>query len=217
MSQLRQQMIRAMDLSNLSDNTQRRYLSAVSGLAKHYHQSPDQLTKEMIEDYLLYLKNDKGNAPNTCASNLSGLRFFYNHVLEQDISIEYSLSRNVQKLPTVLPQEDIWKIISAADNLKHRLILMTTYSAGLRACEVTTLKPEHIESKKMLIKVEGKGRKERYTLLSKMLLSELRSYYKAQRPQNYLFPSGHKKHQALCYGSVYRYYAGFPKQPFCVY
>jgi site-specific recombinase XerD len=206
MSQLRQQMIRAMDLSNLSDNTQRRYLSAVSGLAKHYHRSPDQLTEEMIEDYLLYLKNDKGNAPNTCASNLSGLRFFYNHVLKQDISIEYSLSRNVQKLPTVLPQEDIWKIISAAGNLKHRLILMTTYSAGLRACEVTALKPEHIESKKMLIKVKGKGRKERYTLLSKMLLGELRSYYKAQRPQNYLFPSSHKKHQALCYGSVYNIY-----------
>ena len=207
MSELRQQMIRAMDLSNLSDNTQRRYLSAVSGLAKHYHQSPDQLTKEMIEDYLLYLKNDKGNAPNTCASNLSGLRFFYNHVLKQNISIEYSLSRKVQKLPTVLPQEDIWKIISAADNLKHRLILMTTYSAGLRACEVRLLKPEHIESKKMLIKVEkGKGRKERYTLLSKTLLGELRSYYKAQRPQNYLFPSSHQKHQALCYGSVYSIY-----------
>ena len=63
MSQLRQQMIRAMDLSNLSDNTQRRYLSAVSGLAKHYHQSPDQLTKEMIEDYLLYLKMTKAMPP----------------------------------------------------------------------------------------------------------------------------------------------------------
>ena len=133
MTQLRQQMIRAMDLHNLSDNTQRRYLSAVSGLAKHYHKSPDQLSKEMIEDYLLYLKNDKGNAPNSCASDLSGLRFFYNHVAPQQICIEYSLSRNVQKLPTVLPQQDIWSIINATDNLKHRLILMTTYSAGLKA------------------------------------------------------------------------------------
>ena len=207
MSELRQKMIRAMDLSNLSDNTQRRYLDAVSGLAKHYHRSPDQLTKEMIEDYLLYLKNDKANAPNSCASTLSGLRFFYNHVAQQQILIEYSLSRKVQKLPTVLPQEDIWNIINATDNLKHRLILMTTYSAGLRACEVRVLKPEHIESKKMLIKVEkGKGSKERYTLLSKMLLSELRDYYKTFRPQTYLFPSGYKKHQALCYGSVYSIY-----------
>ena len=127
MSELRQKMIRAMELENLSDNTQRRYLDAVTGLAKHYRQSPDQLAKEMIEDYLLYLKNDKGRAPNSCASELSGLPFFYNHVVEQKICIEYSLKRKVKKLPTVLAQEDIWDIINAADNLKHRLILMTTY------------------------------------------------------------------------------------------
>jgi len=205
MSKLREQMIRAMELRNLSDNTQRGYLSAVSGLAKHYRQSPDQLTKEMIEDYLLYLKNDKGGAPNSCASALSGLRFFYKHVAQQQILIEYSLSRKVQKLPTVLPQQDIWKIIHATDNLKHRLILMTTYSAGLRSCEVRMLKPEHIESKKMLIKVEkGKGSKERYTLLAKRLLPELRHYYKTCRPKTYLFPSSykHKKHQPLSYESV---------------
>jgi site-specific recombinase XerD len=209
MSELRQKMIRAMELENLSDNTQRRYLDAVSGLVKHYHRSPDQLTKEMIEDYLLYLKNDKANAPNSCASTLSGLRFFYNHVAQQQILIEYSLSRKVQKLPTVLPQEDIWKIINATDNLKHRLILMTTYSAGLRSCEVRMLKPEHIESKKMLIKVEkGKGGKERYTLLAKRLLPELRHYYKKFRPKTYLFPSSykHKKHQPLSYGSVRNLY-----------
>jgi len=205
MSELRQKMIRAMELENLSDNTQRRYLDAVSGLAKHYHRSPDQLSKEMIEDYLLYLKNDKAYAPNSCASTLSGLRFFFNHVAQQQILIEYSLSRKVQKLPTVLPQEDICNIINATDNLKHRLILMTTYSGGLRASEVIALKPKNIESKKMLIKVEkGKGGKERYTLLAKRLLPELRYYYKTCQPKTYLFPSSykHKKHQPLSYGSV---------------
>ena len=206
MTELRQKMIRAMELENLSDNTQRRYLAAVTGLAKHYHQSPDQLTKEMIEDYLLYLKNDKANAPNSCASTLSGLRFFLQpRYHEQKILIEYSLSRKVQNLPTVLPQEDIWSIINATDNLKHRLILMTTYSAGLRSCEVRILKPENIESKKMLIKVEkGKGGKQRYTLLAKRLLPELRQYYKKCRPKTYLFTSSykHKKHQPLSYGSV---------------
>ena len=204
MTELRQKMIRAMELGNLSDNTQRRYLDAVTGLAKHYHQSPDQLTKEMIEDYLLYLKNDKGNAPNSCASTLSGLRFFYKNVAEQKISIDYSLARKVQKLPTVLPQEDIENIINASDNLKHRLILMTTYSAGLRASEVIALKPENIDSKRMLIKVRGKGDKDRYTLLAKRLLPELRHYYKKFQPQTYLFPSSykHKKHQPLSYGSV---------------
>ena len=105
----------------------------------------------------------------------------------------------------MLPQEDIDNIINATDNLKHRLILMTTYSAGLRSCEVRMLKPEHIESKKMLIKVEkGKGSKQRYTILAKMLLSELRDYYKKCRPETYLFPSSykHKKHQPLSYESV---------------
>ncbi len=208
MTELRQKMIRAMELGNLSDNTQRRYLDAVTGLAKHYHQSPDQLTKEMIEDYLLYLKNDKGNAPNSCASTLSGLRFFYKRVAEQKISIDYSLARKVQKLPTVLPQEDIENIINATDNLKHRLILMTTYSAGLRASEVIALKPENIDSKRMLIKVRGKGDKDRYTLLAKKLLPELRHYYKKFKPKTYLFPSSykHKKHQPLSYGSVYSIY-----------
>jgi site-specific recombinase XerD len=204
MTELRQKMIRAMELKNLSDNTQRRYLSSVTGLAKHYQQSPVKITKEMIEDYLLYLKNDKGCAPNSCASALSGLRFFYKNVAEQKISIDYSLTRKVQNLPTVLPQEDIVNIIDATDNLKHRLILMTTYSAGLRASEVITLKPENIDSKRMLIKVRGKGDKDRYTLLAKRLLPKLRHYYKKFQPQTYLFPSSykHKKQQPLSYGSV---------------
>ena len=204
MTELRQKMIRTMELRNLADNTQRRYLSAVTGLAKHYQRSPVKITKEMIEDYLLYLKNDKGRAPNSCASALSGLRFFYKHVAEQKISIDYSLTRKVQNLPTVLAQEDIVNIINATDNLKHRLILMTTYSAGLRASEVIALKPENIDSKRMLIKVRGKGDKDRYTLLAKRLLPELRHYYKKFQPQTYLFPSSykHKKHQPLSYGSV---------------
>jgi integrase/recombinase XerD len=135
---------------------------------------------------------------------LSGMRFFYNHVAEHKISIDYSLARKVQKLPTVLPQEDIWNIINSTDNLKHHLILMTTYSAGLRASEVIALMPENIDSKRMLIKVKGKGGKDRYTLLAKRLLPQLRQYYKTYRPQTYLFPSSvkQKKQQPLCYGSV---------------
>ncbi len=209
MSKLRQKMIRAMELKILSANTQRTYLTAVTGITKHYQKSPEKLSKKMIEDYLLYLKNDKGKCPNSCASALSGLRFFYKHVTKQKISIDYSLSRKVRNLPTVLPQEDIFNIINATDNLKHRLILMTTYSAGLRASEVTALKPKHIESKKMLIKVQkAKGGKSRYTLLSKRLLPELRHYYKTYRPKTYLFPSSykHKKHQPLSYESLRNLY-----------
>jgi integrase/recombinase XerD len=80
MTQLRQQMIRAIELKNLSKNTQRAYLAAVTGLAKHDPKSPAQITDKMIENYLLYLKKDKGNAPNSCGSVLTGLRFFYKNV-----------------------------------------------------------------------------------------------------------------------------------------
>jgi len=194
-----------MDLKDLSKHTQRTYLAAVTGLAKHYRQSPDKLTQEMIEDYLLYLKNVKGNAPNTRGTVLTGLRFFYGHVAKKEIPIDHSACRKVRKLPTVLVQEDIWKIISAPENLKHRLILMTTYSAGLRASEVRALKPEHIDSQRMLIKVEnGKGSKDRYSLLSKTLLAELRNYYRKHRPKTYLFPSSFKKNtiKTLSYEAV---------------
>jgi site-specific recombinase XerD len=202
MTELRQKMIRAMELKNLSDNTQRAYLADVTGIARFYNQSPDKFTKEKIEDYLLYLKHDKGNAPNSCYSVLTGLRFFYKYVTEKEIPVTYSIRRTTRKLPQVLTMEEIWKIICSTNNLKHRLILMTTYSAGLRASETINLKAENIDSERMLIKVKGKGGKERYTLLSKRLLPELRHYYKTFPPKTYLFPSGYKKHQTLCYESV---------------
>jgi integrase/recombinase XerD len=209
MTPLRKKMIRAMELRRLSKGTQRCYLSAVKGLASHYHQSPHELTQEMIEDYMLYLKNDKGNSTATCAAVLAGIKFFYRHVADKEISIDSRFSRKRIKLPTVLTQEEIRSIIDAAKNIKHRLLLMTTYSAGLRAFEVTALKPENIDSKRMLIKVErGKGGHQRYTILSKILLGELRQYYKTCKPQVYLFPSRYKNKEEhiLSYTSVKKIY-----------
>jgi len=205
MTPLREKMIRAMELRNLAKNTQRGYLGAVKGLASFYRQSPDKLTKDQIEDYLLYLKNGKGNTTGSCGAVAAGLRFFYTHVIENPIPFDYRIRRKNGKLPTVLSQEDIWKIINATQHLKHRLILMTAYSAGLRAMEVATIKPDHIDAKNMLIKVEqAKGGKERYTVLSSMLLKELRHYYKTCKPSPYLFPSSFKNrdHQPLTYPSI---------------
>ena len=204
MTQLRQKMIRAMELRNLSSNTQRAYLRAVTGIARFYNQSPDKMTKEKIEDYLLYLKHDKGNAPNSCYSVLTGLRFFCKYVTENEMSVTYSIRRTTRKLPQVLTMQEIWKIICSTNNFKHRMILMTTYSGGLRASETINLKPENIDNKTMLIKVKGKGKKDRYTLLSKRLLVELRAYYRAYRPKTYLFPSAFKKEkdQPLSYETI---------------
>jgi len=193
-----------MELKNLSHHTQRAYLAAVTGIARFYNQSPDKMTKEKIEDYLLYLKQDKGNAPNSCYSVLIGLRFFYKYVIENEMPVTYSIRRTTRKLPQVLTMEEIWKIICSTNNFKHRLILMTTYSGGLRASETINLKPRNIDNKTMLIKVKGKGEKERYTLLSKKLLVELRSYYREYRPKTYLFPSAFKKKkdQPLSYETI---------------
>jgi integrase/recombinase XerD len=220
MTELRSKMIKSMELRNLSKNTQRAYLRAVSGLAMHYKKSPDKVSKDMVEDYLLYLKNDKKHASNSVGTAVSGLRFLYNHVLSNAENSPNYAQRRTRKLPVVLTQEEIWKIIDAPDNLKHRLILMTTYSAGLRASEVIALKPKHIDSKRMLILVEdGKGNKDRYTLLSERLLKELRHYYRTFRPKTYLFPSSYKDKDELCYETVRSIYekarkkAGIKKGP----
>ena len=149
MSELRQKMIRAMELKNLSPHTQRAYLAAVKGLVRHYRQSPCVISKEMIEDYLLALK--KTRASNSCGLVLTGLRFFYAHVVEEKLQVDYRMRKKAQRLPTVLTKEQVAAIISACDNLKHRLILMSTYAAGLRASEVAALKPEHIDSERMLV------------------------------------------------------------------
>ena len=203
MSELRQKMVKMMKLRNLGKTSQRSYLAAVKGLTKYHRKSPDEITKEMIEDYLLYLIDEKKRAPEGVAVVVSGLRFFCKHVLSDEQRSPNYGTRRVRKLPTVLTQEEVWRIINAPKNMKHRLLLMTTYSAGLRAGEVIKLKPEHIDSKRMLIKVEkGKGGKDRYTLLSKMLLKELRHYYKKSRPKTYLFPSAYKGRDFLTYETV---------------
>jgi integrase/recombinase XerD len=147
------------------------------------------MTKEMIEDYLLYLKKDEGKALTSIASAITGLRFFYSHVLgNEKLSPRRTFAKTPRKLPTVLSQEEIWSIVNAPDNIKHRLMLMTVYSAGLRASEVLVLKPEHIDSKRMLIKVTGKGGKERYTLLSKKTSPRAARILQDLSTRNFTFP-----------------------------
>jgi len=112
----------------------------------------------------------------------------------------------------VLTKNQVWKIIDGPRNIKHRLALMTTYAAGLRVGELGRLKSEHIDSQRMLIKVvDGKGRKDRYTMQSRMLLEELRRYYQACHPHPYLFPSSIKKGRTSPYPT--KRYAASTKKP----
>ena len=207
MTKLRQKMIRAVELKNFAENTKRSYLQVVSGLANHYKQPPDRITKEMIEDYLLYLQKEKGNASTSRSVVVCGLRFFYHNVVcDQETPPGFDFLIKPKKLPTVISPEQVWRIIHATNTMKHRLVLMAIYSAGLRVSEALALRAEDIDSTRMLIKVEnGKGGKERYSLLSERFLEELRCYYQSFRPQKWLFRPSHTGEQ-LCYHSAYLLY-----------
>lgn len=191
MTELREKMIKAMELRNFSPNTQTAYLSAVVNLAKHYKKSPQEITQDEVEDYLLYLKKERKLSYSTRNQVISGLKFLYNQTLKNpDMELQLPRKKTPVKLPEVLSVDEVSRVINAPSNIKHRLILMTGYSAGLRVGEVVRLELRHIVSARMLILVEdGKGVKDRYTILSKNLLENLRNYWQSYRPTKWLFPS----------------------------
>ncbi len=167
MSELRTKMIKEMDLRDFAPSTQESYLYAVSSLAVHYNKSPDKIKQGEIDDYFLYLKNDKNLESSTRNVAVCGLRFLYKDVLHDDsIILSRPRRRKVTKLPKVLSEEEVRNLIDSADNQKHRLVLLVGYSAGLRVSEAISLKPEHIDSKRMMITIEqSKGYKDRYDKL----------------------------------------------------
>ncbi|MBC2709490.1 MAG: site-specific integrase [Desulfosarcina sp.] len=178
-----------MTLRGFSPKTKQAYVGAVAGLAGYYRKTPDNLDNKQIQAYLLHLIKERGLAWSSCNVVFSGLRCFYGHVLNWE-NTRFSIpSRPRQKkLPLVMSVEDVMRLIDATKSPKNRVLLMTVYGGGLRVGEVVRLKAGHIESERMLIRVEqGKGRKDRYTLLPRRLLTELRAYYAAYRPGEWLF------------------------------
>ncbi len=190
MKPLRQKMINEMKLRRFAPNTQEAYVSAVAGLAKHYKQSPDLLGKEQIQAYLLHLMDDRKLSWGTCNVVVSGLRFFYTQILGLDsMHLGIPPMKTQAKLPSVLSVEEITRLFQCTQNLKHRAILMTTYAAGLRVSELVNLRITDIDSGRMMIRVcQGKGNKDRYTILSTRLLMELRTYWRKYKPHFWLFP-----------------------------
>lgn len=187
MSELRSKMIKAMKLKDFSPRTQKSYLAAVEGLSAFHKKSPDLLNQEEVNDYLLHLK-DAGKSSSTRNVVISGLRFFYENTLERHtIALKFPSRKKPRILPEVLSRREVMKIISTPVDVKHRVVLMLAYSAGLRVSEIAKLKISHIDSEQMVIRIEqGKGMKDRYTLLSMRLLEELRTYWRAYRPERVL-------------------------------
>jgi site-specific recombinase XerD len=168
-------------------------------LAEYYHRSPDRISTEEIQDYVVYLLSERKVAVGTCHAIITALRFFYIVTLEQNgASVTIPQIKRETRLPEILGSEQLERVFAAPRNLKHRMLLMTAYGGGLRVSELVHLKVTDIHSDRMMIRVDqGKGKKDRYTLLSKRLLCELRTYWKIKRPAVWLFP-GIKRHKPLC-------------------
>jgi integrase/recombinase XerD len=192
MSQLRQQMIRVLELHRKSPDTIKPYVTAVAQLAQYYRRSPDQISLDEIRGFLHHLITVRKLATSTCNQRIAAFNFFYRHVLGRvDFQLNVPLKRS-GRLPEPLSRSEVARLIDASTNLKHSALMMTAYGGGLRVGELVRLKPADIHSDRMLIRIDqGKGKKDRYTLLSPRLLSELRRYYLAYRPVNWLFTNRH--------------------------
>lgn len=189
-----------MQLRNFAAGTQKGYIAAVAGLAKYYRQSPETIGPKQIQDYVLYLFRESKLATGSCHCIFTGLRFFYTVTLGRDSSsIPLPPTKKITTLPEILSVEEIERLFSVTQNPKHRVMLMAAYSGGLRVSELVKLKITDIHSDRMMIRVDqGKGRKDRYTLLSKRLLEELRSYWIINKPQVWLFPGRSNDRPGSC-------------------
>ena len=203
MTSLRQRMTEDMQVRNLALNTQTSYVQQVSLFARHFDKSPEQLGPEDIRAYQVYLTNEKKLAPGSVLIAVAALRFLYKVSLKKDWSFEDVIPapKKPQKLPVVLSPEEVLQFLGCVGSTKHRAILTTCYAAGLRISEAVRLKPADIDSQRMVIRVDqGKGQKDRYVMLSPKLLEILRSYWRAARPKEWLFPgdmTGQPHHQKI--------------------
>ena len=188
MTPLRARMIRELELQRKSPNTIKPYLLAVEDLAKHYGRSPDLLSIEEIRDYVHHLIAVRKLASSTVNQRICGIRFLFQQVLGQRDFRLFAPMKRSGYLPEPLARTEIQALLGATRNQKHRVMLMTAYGGGLRVSELVNLKPVDIHSQRMMIRVNrGKGKKDRYTLLSQRLLQELRAYWASYRPDSYLF------------------------------
>lgn len=192
MTRLRKMMLEELERRNYSQSTTRTYLHTVEDFARYFHRRPDQLGTEHIREYQAHLFSKRKLAPNTVTQRLAALRFFFIKTLRKPWSVtETPYPKKVFRLPAILSQEEVAQLIDSADTPYHRMVLMTLYATGVRRAELTHLKLSDIDSKRMVIHVQGgKGRKDRDVMLSPKLLDALREHFRSLRrkPRVWLFP-----------------------------
>lgn len=199
MGALRKQMDDDMVLRGMAQRTRETYLSAVAAMAKYYRRSPDEVSEVEVQRYLLHLIQERKLAWSSCNIAVNALKFCYHVTLKRPrAQFDIPSARQPQKLPQILAREEVARLIELTTNVKHRAMLMSAYGAGLRVSELCHLKLGDIDSARMMIRVEqGKGAKDRYTLLSPRLLRELRRYWALYRPQAWLFSATREPDQPV--------------------
>jgi site-specific recombinase XerD len=190
MTQLRQRMLEELQRRNYSAGTIGLYLRHVAQFAQHFHRSPDQLGAEDIRRYQLFLIQEKKLAWSSYNQIVCALRFFYAKTLKRAFLLQdIPFPRQEQRLPLILSQEEVARILTIPPHLKSRALLMTIYAAGLRRSEAARLRVSDIDSARMTITVhQGKGQKDRVVMLSPVLLDTLRQYWRQAKPKQWLFP-----------------------------
>jgi len=191
MTPLRQRMIEDMRIRNLTPHTQRAYVQQVALFARHFGKSPELLGPSDIRAYQIHLTQERQLSASSVLVAVAALRFLYKVTLKRDWDVGDAVPtcRKPQHLPVVLSRDEVRRFLDAVEMLKHRVILTVCYATGLRVSEAVRLTPAAIDSQRMVIRVdEGKGRKDRYVMLSPTLLDILRSYWRVARPKEWLFP-----------------------------
>jgi integrase/recombinase XerD len=188
---LRQRMLDDMRMRRMADNTQDTYIRAVRKLACYLRRSPDTASAEDLRGFQLHLV-DIGTTPMTINATLTGLRFFFEVTLDQpQVMARVQPVRVPRTLPVVLSRQEVSRLLAATVNPKHLAALSVTYGAGLRASEVVGLKVGDVDSQRMTLRIEqGKGRKDRYAMLSPVLLERLRAWWRIGRAQRKILPGG---------------------------
>ena len=210
MTPLRQRMIDAMVLRGLALRTQQAYVSAVAQLARHYGRSPEELDAAQVQAWLLHRVSERRLSYETIRQAVCAIRFLFTTVLgrpDEALSIPYP--RTPQRQPEILSRDELARLFDAANGIRARTLLMTTYAAGLRLSEVCRLRLADIDSApdRMCIRVVGgKGGKDRYTLLTATLLDTLRLYWRASRPRHWLFPASRDPSQPFNDSALQRIY-----------
>ena len=188
---LRQRMIEDMRMRKLEHKTQEAYIRAVCKLAAFLRRSPDTASVEDLRRFQLHLV-DQGTSPITLNATLTGLKFLFEVTLDRgELMARMQPVRVPRTLPVVLSREQVARLIAGAPNLKSQTALSVAYGTGLRASEVIALKIGDIDSERMTLRVEqGKGRKDRYAMLSPVLLERLRAWWRVGHAQGKILPGG---------------------------